>query len=88
MAPPGVVIYLSFPVLSRGEGNAKLSVAENQRRENPRESPKNSRNSTIISDLFNKKECYVHAVRWQDSFRMGFALCELAGCKTAKMWVG
>ena len=82
-------LVLSYTFLSRGEGNAKLWVAEIPRRENLRNSPKIPGIPQPFLSFFTKKNAwYLHAVRCQDDFRMGFSLCEFGGCKTAKMRVG
>ena len=56
----------------------------------PQEITQNPGNSPIISGLFHKKKNahYLHAVRCEDDYIIGFAFCEFCGCKTAKFRVG
>ena len=81
-------LELSYTFLSRGEGNAKIWVAENQRRGNHRKSPKIPGIPQSFQAYFIKKNAwYLLAGKCQEYFRMACAVCEFGCCKTAIMRV-
>ena len=60
-----------------------------KKKENHRKSPQIPGIPQSFQRYFLKENAqYLQVVRCQKDFRMGFALCEYDGCKTAEMRVG
>ena len=63
-----------------------LKIKEGKTSGNPKKNPGIPK--PFLSCFTKRNKWYLHGVRCQDDFRMGFLLCEFGRCKTAKMRVG